>query len=61
MGGWVCFSALVSPSRWATLPMEGKEILVGQVLVHNNCADNISNQWEDVMARQIRVGYLDFP
>lgn len=41
--------------------MEGKEILVGQVLVHNNCADNISNQWEDVMARQIRVGYLDFP
>jgi len=37
------------------LPAEGKGILVGEVLAHNNCADNITSQWEDILGNQIRI------
>lgn len=41
------FCSCFSLKTGKTLPTEGKGILVGQVLVRNNFADNITCQWED--------------
>lgn len=45
------FCSFFSLKVGKTLPAEGKGILVGQLLVHNKCADNITCQWEDIMRR----------
>lgn len=49
------FLLLFLPQDGQTLPVEGKGILVRQVLVHNNCADTTTCPSEDIMGRQLRV------